>query len=660
MALRMLLLAQCTCTSGQTQRELAVEPDGYDCLMRRLALSYTADVVLGPRGDWSPGSAHRAHALSLVAHGLRIGQCNATAATAGDRDAQGTATPSGRDHGTGEAHAGPRPCTGTGGQLLSTTLFVATTGDDTAAGTAEAPLKSISGAQAKIRALYPTVSSRPAMRVLIQPGDYFFGAAGPDHLRRATRYSGSSMARFGALDSGASPAKPITYAAAQPDAATPASFIGGLPLTGLSWVPAGGGYPATAFKAFVPGTVLFDVQDQLFLDRLPLVRARIPNGKPWIPLDGFNLSTIGLPGELSGPPHFTQCTGHRRAGAGTGAGVAGGSGTPGGPASDADGNLSEPADSRSGNDDVIVRGKNNCSSISHACLHNAKPILTTFTSVDPAACCANCTANPKCVSWNINTRMKQCFLRGSFKPNAGAGCVSGCIRGACSSPPPPPPRPPPPPTAGTCVNAAVICNSTNANQVSGTIGTTSASGRSLVGGKSPQVRVSHCLQRQLGLANDFPVWAAQSFGLESPCNYSNPSSNCANAMCTAYNFPRWFGPWARGIKFDPSQDTGTKAASSFEWGDAAHVVVHAMAVGEWGGVQYQVASAAPSGGGGKTDLVFSHGGYQQARGAAFRHGSSRYYMEGSREFLDHPGEWFFEPISRELLAGMQTPIYGRG
>jgi hypothetical protein len=581
----------------------SVQSDDYDCLMRRLALSYTQDVVLGARSGWRLG-AHRDRARSLVAHGLRIEQCNNGSAAANDEPAA-TAEP-------GPPRRGP----------AGVALFVATTGSDSAAGTAEHPLASIKGAQAKIRALYPTVSARPSIRVNIMPGNYFFGAAGPDHLSRSTQYSNTSMARFGAEDSGASPSKPIVYAAADLGAAAPpASFIGGLPLKSLAWGPAGAGFPRSAFKATVPGSVRFDVQDQLFLDRLPLVRARTPNGRPWIPLDGFNLSTIGLGGTLGGPPTYRQCTGHREA---------------------------APAPPPPGN----VTG--NCSAINHGvCLHNAMPILEQFSTVDPAECCGNCTALGSCVSWNVNVKMKQCFLRGSYKPNSGAECISGCVRGACAPPPPPPPRPPPPPTAGTCTVGRVVCNASNTQQVMGVLGVSTASGRALASHEGV-VAVEHCLQHALGLANDFPVWSAQSYGLLAPCDAPNCDaagtncSSCANAMYEEYNHPRWFGPWAKGIKFDPKQDTGAKAAASFKFEDAAQVVVHAMAVGEWGGVQYRVASAAPSAGG-RTDLLFSHGGYQQARGAAFRKGPSRYYLEGDRQFLDVAGEWHFNPATRELF-----------
>ena len=103
----------------------------------------------------------------------------------------------------------------------------------------------------------------------------------------------------------------------------------------------------------------------------------------------------------------------------------------------------------------------NCSVVQHGvCLHNAYPILRSFSCVDAAQCCANCTADPKCISWNINSAMKSCFLRGSYKTNPGAACISGCVRGTCQPPPPPPPPPPAPPpppptfTGVTCTNTS--------------------------------------------------------------------------------------------------------------------------------------------------------------------------------------------------------------
>ena len=86
----------------------------------------------------------------------------------------------------------------------------------------------------------------------------------------------------------------------------------------------------------------------------------------------------------------------------------------------------------------MVEGSCAAANYSKLCLHNAKPILRSFESVDPGECCRNCTAEPKCISWNVNMNMKQCFLRASYVANPGTGCISGQSRAV---PPPPPPAP---------------------------------------------------------------------------------------------------------------------------------------------------------------------------------------------------------------------------
>lgn len=89
--------------------------------------------------------------------------------------------------------------------------------------------------------------------------------------------------------------------------------------------------------------------------------------------------------------------------------------------------------------------------------------------------------------------------------------------------------------------------------------------------------------------------------------------------------------------------------TSYTWADAAQVTVHAMADGEWGGVQFRAQSAGAQPGTINPMVNFSHGGYQQARGATLSRGN-RFYMEGSREFVDAPGEWHFNPTTRELVV----------
>ena len=141
-----------------------VKDAGWDCQFRQLASDYARDVVLSPAAGWT--SARARSTLALVGHGLNLAECNITTATGVD----------GADSDGSEAAGG-------GG----VTVYVATTGSDSAAGTYAAPLRTVAGAQSWIRARYPTVSSRPGITVAIQPGEYRFGEDAADHLVRATR-----------------------------------------------------------------------------------------------------------------------------------------------------------------------------------------------------------------------------------------------------------------------------------------------------------------------------------------------------------------------------------------------------------------------------------------------------------------------------------------
>ena len=67
--------------------------------------------------------------------------------------------------------------------------------------------------------------------------------------------------------------------------------------------------------------------------------------------------------------------------------------------------------------------------------------------------------------------------------------------------------------------------------------------------------------------------------------------------------------------------------------------------GLWGGWAYQVESQHPDSSNGA--LAFSHGGYQEARGSGIK--SNNYFVENIKEELDAPGEWFHDPVTRELF-----------
>jgi hypothetical protein len=89
----------------------------------------------------------------------------------------------------------------------------------------------------------------------------------------------------------------------------------------------------------------------------------------------------------------------------------------------------------------------NCSSAqTGVCLQNSFPILLIVNhTCDPAKCCATCQNNTRCLAWNTNSHMNQCFLRESYVPGPNRPeCTSGNLRAPAPPPLPPPPPPMPP------------------------------------------------------------------------------------------------------------------------------------------------------------------------------------------------------------------------
>ena len=115
----------------------AVVRDSYwDCQFRQLAADYAHDIVLSPAAGWARNRAHAA--LATVANGLNLVECNLTHTP---YEAATAIWPHGVSVGGSRGEKG-------GG----VTVYVSTSGSDAAAGTAAAPLKTVAGAQAWIRA----------------------------------------------------------------------------------------------------------------------------------------------------------------------------------------------------------------------------------------------------------------------------------------------------------------------------------------------------------------------------------------------------------------------------------------------------------------------------------------------------------------------------
>lgn len=396
----------------------------------------------------------------------------------------------------------------------------------------------------------------------------------------------------------------------------------------------------------VPGDVRFDVQDQLFIlssspstSHHPLIRGRTPNGHPWLPLDGFNLTVQNSFGSLQGPVVFSKCSAkpHRL-----------------------------PHKKH-----APVPPKGGCIAVPNntllAQINVFPPCVTTATG---AACMALCKANTCCsgFTWHDESCGKfatKCYLitdeRHAWDSSGpSAGHQSGICDHSDVTPPPRCDR-----FAGTCNESVVVCDGTNETQVTGSLGVTTTIGAQLAG-PDGVIRVKPCLEHLLDLANDWPNWVSTSYGLDSPdatCNMSDPTS-CVNTLDTEYNYPLWFGPWAAGIEVEASQHPDI---AGYNWTDASNVVVHAMADGEWGGTQFRVQAAGKTLGPSNSNprFNFSMGGFQQARGAtlgsnggAGGHASvgNRFYMEGSIEMLDAPGEWHFDAEKRSLHVFPPTAL----
>jgi hypothetical protein len=74
------------------------------------------------------------------------------------------------------------------------------------------------------------------------------------------------------------------------------------------------------------------------------------------------------------------------------------------------------------------------------CLLHATPIFDRLNSTDPGQCCAACKADPRCISWNTNTKFGECYLRSKGHPlgPSDPSCNGmGIMRG---EPPPSPPH----------------------------------------------------------------------------------------------------------------------------------------------------------------------------------------------------------------------------
>ena len=206
------------------------------------------------------------------------------------------------------------------------------------------------------------------------------------------------------------------------------------------------------------------------------------------------------------------------------------------------------------------------------------------------------------------------------------------------------------------MGANVECAATGETMVRGPVAPGSIASAGKEGDGSITVSLPDCYAHLPDMGNSWPVWKAAGYGLLSANKTPTTSTKHVNTLTFDQNFPLWQGPWASGLVVNSTQDAGNAGGlKSIAWSDAHQgtTVVHSMADGEWGGVQFKVINVTkfPNG---DALLRFSEGGWQQARSAALAAGGgfggigNRYYIEGSIDFLDQEGEWHWNPETRAL------------
>ena len=144
--------------------------------------------------------------------------------------------------------------------VLATDIYVATTGDDNAAGAASAPYKTLFKAQAAVRQLIPSATG--PINVYIRTGTYYLDSA----LKFTPQDGGSAAA-------------PITYSAYRGEKAV---ISGGFKLT-TTWTSAAGPSGQQIMKATIAKNLKFD---QLFLNGKRQILARYPDYTPGAVLQG--------------------------------------------------------------------------------------------------------------------------------------------------------------------------------------------------------------------------------------------------------------------------------------------------------------------------------------------------------------------------------------
>eukprot|EP00040_Diaphanoeca_grandis_P034838 m.217491 g.217491 ORF g.217491 m.217491 type:complete len:909 (+) comp33236_c0_seq15:2146-4872(+) len=96
-----------------------------------------------------------------------------------------------------------------------------------------------------------------------------------------------------------------------------------------------------------------------------------------------------------------------------------------------------------------------------------------------------------------------------------------------------------------------------------------------------------------------------------------------------------------GLEFDEASFSGAKSPST--WTQPTNGIVHAFHHGHWGDWAFSINNINAQ----KHTIRFSRGGFQEARGSCGE-GGREYYVEGIKELLDVPNEWWYDVETSEL------------
>jgi len=94
--------------------------------------------------------------------------------------------------------------------------------------------------------------------------------------------------------------------------------------------------------------------------------------------------------------------------------------------------------------------------------------------------------------------------------------------------------------------------------------------------------------------------------------------------------------------FDPAGFSD--AVDPAAWAEPTSAIVHAFHQAHWGDWKFAVSAVNAA----NSTMMFSRGGFQEARGSCGR-GGHEWFVEGVKELVDQPNEWHYDEATSELF-----------